>query len=127
MQYIRLKQESKRTQNSAQNRDSPNLISIIQRLLLRNHFGLSWSYQNCLGLSLDFLGPVELAEYRFCTFVRYDISHCEPVRIMCNQEMEIAFGKSSLAGSFVPRKNSLYRDRIIARFDSCFKRLYTYI
>ena len=27
-------------------------------LLLRNHAGFSWSYQNCLGLSLDFLGPI---------------------------------------------------------------------
>ena len=25
---------------------------------LRNHAGFSWSYQNCLGLSLDFLGPI---------------------------------------------------------------------
>ena len=23
-----------------------------------NHAGFSWSYQNCLGLSLDFLGPI---------------------------------------------------------------------
>ena len=27
-------------------------------LLFRNHAGFSWSYQNCLGLSLDFLGPI---------------------------------------------------------------------
>ena len=27
-------------------------------LILRNHAGFSWSYQNCLGLSLDFLGPI---------------------------------------------------------------------
>ena len=25
---------------------------------LRNHAGFSWSCQNCLGLSLDFLGPI---------------------------------------------------------------------
>ena len=25
---------------------------------LRNQAGFSWSYQNCLGLSLDFLGPI---------------------------------------------------------------------
>ena len=25
---------------------------------LRNKVGFSWSYQNCLGLSLDFLGPI---------------------------------------------------------------------
>ena len=25
---------------------------------LRNNAGFSWSYQNCLGLSLDFLGPI---------------------------------------------------------------------
>ena len=92
-------------------------------LLLRNHDEFSWSYQNCLGLSLDFLGPMKLAEYRFCISGRFAF-HCQSVRVFGNQEVKINAWKSRVTGRFVPGLSSLYWDRIISRFDSCFKRLY---
>ena len=46
--YSRLKQESKRKQNSAQNLVFPNLLSIFQRCFL--------------GTTLDFLGPIKIAQ-----------------------------------------------------------------
>ena len=70
LQYSRLKQESKRKQNSAQNLVFPNLISIIQRCFLEPHWiflvlsklprslaGFSCSYQ-IGGLPLLQLGEI---------------------------------------------------------------------
>ena len=95
----------------------------LPALLLRNHTGFSWSYQTCPGLWLDFLGPIKLADYRFCSSGRF-ASHCQSVRVFGNQEVKINAWKSRVTGRFVPGLSSLYWDRIIVRFDSCFKRLY---
>ena len=46
------------------------------------------------------------------------------MRVFGNQEVKINAWKSRVTGRFVPGLSSLYWDRIIVRFDSCFKRLY---